>query len=144
MQKENPHTVGLVAPKQKRHLSSQWSVYRCRSYLRDWSGSGKLSLTVIEPWRSSPELVSRLFSRRRKSLNRQFPYIVEALADLPAGTVVDGEVVAMDESGPPPTSICCKISRAEASRIQYYIFDLLCWEDRDLNPRFRWSSGVRC
>jgi ATP-dependent DNA ligase len=30
-----------------------------------------------------------LFSRRRKSLNRQFPYIVEALADLPAGTVVD-------------------------------------------------------
>src|SRR2546430_15292398 len=33
-----------------------------------------------------------LFSRRRKSLNRQFPYIVEALADLPAGTVVDGEI----------------------------------------------------
>src|SRR5437762_7964669 len=39
-----------------------------------------------------------LFSRRRKSLNRQFPYIVEALADLPAGTVVDGEVVAIDRS----------------------------------------------
>src|SRR5689334_24671426 len=39
-----------------------------------------------------------LFSRRRKSLNRQFPYIVEALADLPAGTVVDGEVVAIDDS----------------------------------------------
>jgi bifunctional non-homologous end joining protein LigD len=33
-----------------------------------------------------------LFSRKRKSLNRQFPYIVEALADLPAGTVVDGEL----------------------------------------------------
>jgi bifunctional non-homologous end joining protein LigD len=30
-----------------------------------------------------------LFSRRRKSLNRQFPYIVEALADLPEGTVLD-------------------------------------------------------
>jgi ATP-dependent DNA ligase len=29
-----------------------------------------------------------LFSRRRKSLNRQFPYIVEALANLPEGTVV--------------------------------------------------------
>src|SRR5467141_3352380 len=41
-----------------------------------------------------------LFSRRRKSLNRQFPYIVEELADLPAGTVVDGEVVAIDDSGP--------------------------------------------
>src|SRR5437879_10640819 len=42
-----------------------------------------------------------LFSRRRKSLNRQFPYIVGALADLPQGTVVDGELVALDDSGRP-------------------------------------------
>src|SRR5437773_11273878 len=42
-----------------------------------------------------------LFSRRRKSLNSQFPYIVEALGDLPAGTVVDGEVVAIVQSGRP-------------------------------------------
>jgi DNA ligase D-like protein (predicted ligase) len=72
-----------------------------------------------------------LFSRRRKSLNMQFPYIVEALADLPPGTVVDGEVVAMDESGRPNFNLLQNF-RAEASRIQYYIFDLLCWKDRDL------------
>jgi bifunctional non-homologous end joining protein LigD len=72
-----------------------------------------------------------LFSRRRKSLNRQFPYIVEALADLPAGTVVDGEVVAINESGRPDFNLLQNF-RAEASRIQYYIFDLLCWKDRDL------------
>jgi len=72
-----------------------------------------------------------LFSRRRKSLNRQFPYVVEALADLPAGTVVDGEVVAIDESGRPDFNLLQNF-RAEASRIQYYIFDLLCWKDRDL------------
>src|SRR5260370_9590913 len=72
-----------------------------------------------------------LFSRRRKSLNRQFPYIVEALADLPAGTVVDGGVVAMDESGSPNFNRLQNF-RADASRIQYYIFDLLCWKDRDL------------
>ena len=72
-----------------------------------------------------------LFSRRRKSLNRQFPYIVEALGDLPAGTVVDGEVVAIDESGRPDFNLLQNF-RADASRIQYYIFDLLCWEDRDL------------
>src|SRR5439155_7997405 len=68
-----------------------------------------------------------LFSRRRKSLNRQFPYIVEALADLPAGTVVDGEVVAIDESGRPNFNLLQNF-RAEASRIQYYVFDLLCWK----------------
>jgi Di-haem oxidoreductase, putative peroxidase len=37
-----------------------------------------------------------LFSRRHKSFNNQYPYLVEALADLPDGTVVDGEVVALD------------------------------------------------
>src|SRR5467141_3282699 len=72
-----------------------------------------------------------LFSRRRKSLNGQFPYIVEALADLPAGTVVDGEVVAIDQSGRPNFNLLQNF-RADASRIQYYIFDLLCWKDRDL------------
>src|SRR6201981_2671249 len=72
-----------------------------------------------------------LFSRRRKSLNTQFPYIVEALADLPAGTVVDGEVVAIDESGRPNFNLLQNF-RADASRIQYYVFDLLCCQDRDL------------
>src|SRR5260370_27454623 len=72
-----------------------------------------------------------LFSRRRKSLNRQFPYIAEALGDLPAGTVVDGEVVAVDGTGRPNFNLL-QNSRAEPSRIQYYVFDLLFWKDRDL------------
>ena len=72
-----------------------------------------------------------LFSRRRKSLNRQFPYIVEALTDLPEGTVVDGEVVAIDDRGRPNFNVLQNF-RAEASRIHYYIFDLLCWKGRDL------------
>jgi len=42
-----------------------------------------------------------LFSRRRKSFDHHYPLIVEALAELPGGTVVDGEVVALDESGRP-------------------------------------------
>jgi len=47
-----------------------------------------------------------LVSRRRKSFNRQFPLIVEALRDLPENTVLDGEVVALDESNyfPPVTA----------------------------------------
>src|ERR1700739_834843 len=72
-----------------------------------------------------------LFSRRRKSLNTQFPYVVEALADLPAGTVVDGEVVAIDESGRPNFNLL-QNSGAEASRIHYSVFALLCWKGRDL------------
>src|SRR5437016_5802775 len=72
-----------------------------------------------------------LFSRRRKSRNRQFPFIVEALADLPAGTVVEGEVVAFDDSGRPELNLLQNV-RAKASQNHYYVFDLLCWKDRDL------------
>jgi ATP-dependent DNA ligase len=40
-----------------------------------------------------------LFSLRRKSFNHQYPHIIKALAELPEGTVVDGEIVALVESG---------------------------------------------
>jgi len=72
-----------------------------------------------------------LFSRNRKSLNRQFPYIVEALADLLEGTVVDGELVAIDGSGRPDFNLLQNF-RAEAARIHYYVFALLRWMERDL------------
>jgi bifunctional non-homologous end joining protein LigD len=38
-----------------------------------------------------------LVSRKRKSFNRQYPYILEALSDFPENTVVDGEIVALDD-----------------------------------------------
>ena len=72
-----------------------------------------------------------LFSRRHKSFNNQYPYLVEALADLPEGTVVDGEVVALDDSGRPNFNLLAQF-RSEASRIHYFIFDLLVCNDRDL------------
>jgi len=73
-----------------------------------------------------------LFSRRKKSFNKQFPHIVESLEDLPDETVVDGEVVAIDDDGRSDFNLLQNF-RAEADRIQYYVFDLLCWEGRDLS-----------
>jgi DNA ligase D-like protein (predicted ligase) len=72
-----------------------------------------------------------LYSRRRKSFNRQFPLIVEALDDLPQDTVIDGEVVAINRSGRPDFSLLQNF-RSEASRIHYFVFDLLVYENRDL------------
>jgi ATP-dependent DNA ligase len=71
-----------------------------------------------------------LFSRRKKSLDKKFPCIVEALAGLPEGTV-DGELVALDDRGRPEFNLLQNF-RGAASRIHYYIFDLLCCEGRDL------------
>src|SRR5262249_34861183 len=72
-----------------------------------------------------------LFSRRRKSFNHHYPLIVEALAELPEGTVVYGEIVALDESGRPNFNLLQNF-RSEASRIHYFVFDLLICNDRDL------------
>jgi DNA ligase D-like protein (predicted ligase) len=72
-----------------------------------------------------------LFSRRRNSFNRQYSLVFEALAHLPDNTVIDGEVVALNESGRPDFNLL-QHYRAEASRIHYFIFDLLVYNNRDL------------
>ncbi len=71
-----------------------------------------------------------LYSRTENSFNSKFPYIADALADLPPGTVVDGELVAIDENGRPNFNLLQNF-RTGASRIQFYVFDLLCLRNRD-------------
>jgi bifunctional non-homologous end joining protein LigD len=72
-----------------------------------------------------------LFSRRRNSFNRQYSQVFGALSDLPDNTLIDGEVVALDESGRPNFNLL-QHYRAEASRIHYFVFDLLIYDNRDL------------
>jgi ATP-dependent DNA ligase len=64
-----------------------------------------------------------LYSRNRKILNKRFPYMVEPLRGLPDGTVVDGEIVALDDDGRPVFNLfrTSPASRA-ASDISYSIF----------------------
>jgi ATP-dependent DNA ligase len=72
-----------------------------------------------------------LVSRKRKSFRGQYPYIIAALSDLPENTVVDGEIVALDDVGRPNFNLL-QHSRRQASRICYFIFDLLVYQNRDL------------
>ena len=72
-----------------------------------------------------------LYSRNHKNFNKRFPQIAKALADLPADTVIDGEVVALDESGRPDFHGLQHFT-AERSRILYFVFDLLVLNGRDL------------
>jgi hypothetical protein len=60
-----------------------------------------------------------------KSFNNKFPYIRDALVGLPVGTVIDGEVVAIDETGRPNFNLLQSF-RTSANQIQYYVFDLIC------------------
>jgi DNA ligase D-like protein (predicted ligase) len=72
-----------------------------------------------------------LYSRNGKNFNKRYSYVAEALAELPPETVVDGEVVALDDSGRPDFHRLQHYG-AEGSRIQYFIFDMLVWNGRDL------------
>lgn len=65
-----------------------------------------------------------LYSRRKKSFNAQYPHLIDALSDMPEHSVVDGEVVALDDSGRPDFHLLQEF-RKQASRIHYFIFDLL-------------------
>jgi bifunctional non-homologous end joining protein LigD len=42
-----------------------------------------------------------IYSRRGSDLTRRFRYVADALVSLPDETVIDGEVVALDEQGRP-------------------------------------------
>lgn len=72
-----------------------------------------------------------LLSRRQKSFSKQFPLIHEALADLPEDTVIDGEIVALDESGRPDFNLLQHFRKA-AKQICYFVFDLLVFKGQDL------------
>jgi DNA ligase D-like protein (predicted ligase) len=71
------------------------------------------------------------YSRNGKSLAKKFPYIVEALQELPPDTIVDGELVALNESGRPEFNRLQNYSSA-SPHIRYFVFDVIVLKGRDL------------
>jgi DNA ligase D-like protein (predicted ligase) len=117
----------------------------------DWTYEAKLDGYRTIGIKTSRETI--LYSRNGKNFNKRFPQIAEALHDLPADTVIDGEVVALDESGRPDFHRLQHFT-AEASRIHYFVFDLLIFKGRDLTglplserrkllKSIKWSGRIR-
>ena len=72
-----------------------------------------------------------LWSRRGNALTLQFSAIAKACAGLPTGTLVDGEIVAMDSKGQVSFNTLQR-HRSEASAIRFYVFDLLILRGRSM------------
>ena len=72
-----------------------------------------------------------LYSRRKNVLNQKFGYIAEAFEDLPDETVLDGELVGLDEQGISSFNLLQNFKSAE-KQIHYYVFDALVWKGKNL------------
>jgi DNA ligase D-like protein (predicted ligase) len=72
-----------------------------------------------------------LYSRRKNILNQKFGYIAEALDDLPDETVLDGELVGLDEQRISNFKLLQNFKSAE-KQIHYYVFDVLVWKGQSL------------
>ena len=73
----------------------------------------------------------RLWSRRGNDFTSQFPAIAKACEDLPIGTLVDGEIVAIDAEGRLSFNML-QHHRSQASAIRFYVFDVLTFAGRDM------------
>jgi len=72
----------------------------------------------------------QLRSRNNKDFNARYPGLVDALASMPEETVLDGEVVALDEEGRP--SFNSLQNRGHGEPLHFFIFDLLILRGRDV------------
>jgi ATP-dependent DNA ligase len=64
-------------------------------------------------------------------LTKQFPLIAQAAHDLEPDTFIDGEIVAIDDSGRPSFNVL-QHHRSKASAIQFFAFDVLVYRGRSL------------
>jgi DNA ligase D-like protein (predicted ligase) len=95
----------------------------------DWTYEIKLDGYRLEAVKGARNVT--LYSRRRNVLNTKFPYIAKSLADLPPSTILDGEVVALDENGSPNFNLL-QNSRSAELQIHYYAFDILAHKGKNL------------
>jgi len=70
-------------------------------------------------------------SRNNKDFNGRYPAIAKSLLAMPDETVIDGEVVALDESGRPSFNSLQNYGSGKTP-ILYYVFDVMILSGRDL------------
>jgi DNA ligase D-like protein (predicted ligase) len=92
-----------------------------------WSYEIKLDGYRLEAVKNATR--TTLYSRRGNVLNNRFGYIAEALEGLQSGTVLDGEIVALDTTGKSDFNLLQNFRSAE-TKIHYLVFDILMHKGR--------------
>ena len=72
-----------------------------------------------------------LRSRNDKDFSGRYPAVVKGLAKLPDETVIDGEVIALDEDGRPSFNVLQNYG-SSAGAVLYFVFDVMILAGKDL------------
>jgi bifunctional non-homologous end joining protein LigD len=72
-----------------------------------------------------------LWSRRENLFTKQFSHIARACEPLPPGTLLDGEIVALDENGRISFNLL-QHHRSKAQALLFYVFDVLAYRDQSM------------
>jgi ATP-dependent DNA ligase len=86
---------------------------------------------------------AHLASRIGKNFSERFPTITRVLHRLPDETVIDGEIVAVNEDGRPAFNLLQNFDGAEQT-ILFYAFDLLILLPELICDRGRLNSAAPC
>jgi bifunctional non-homologous end joining protein LigD len=77
-----------------------------------------------------------VWSRNGLPLEQKFPAIAKAVSKLELrSTVLDGEIVAVDESGIPRFQLLQRFQKQPTAPTLYYVFDLLWSDDADITGK---------
>jgi ATP-dependent DNA ligase len=88
-----------------------------------------LTAIGVSPGRDSAKVT--LWSRRENLFTTQFPQITRACERLPQDTLLDGEIVALDENGRISFNLL-QHHRSKAQALLFYAFDVLIYRGRSL------------
>src|SRR5690348_11655588 len=77
--------------------------------------------------------VASAFTRHGKDWSDKFKALVKAAANLPAGCLIDGEAVALDENGKPSFQLLqSTLKHRKGANLVFYAFDLLVDQGEDI------------
>ena len=101
----------------------------------DWIFETKLdgyrAIAVIDPSGKT-----RIWPRNQLPLEQKFPSIRDAVEGLNLrSTILDGEIVALDEEGIPRFQLLQKWQKRPTAPVVYFLFDLLWCDGRDLTGK---------
>jgi bifunctional non-homologous end joining protein LigD len=81
-----------------------------------------------------------LWSRRKNLFTKQFPRIAQVCEQLKPDTLLDGEIVALDENGRPSFNLL-QHHRSKAQALLFYVFDVLMHTVAEASCKSRSRQG---